>query len=119
MIVFRLEHPENFCGPYANQCQKILDKHNADLKSKPSWTDEYFWDMVDSLDQYYACCNSLESLFSWFDWFEDFYDEVKDYIICQYDVDEEFLIQDKKGLQAIFKRNESKLISSIPVSDWI
>lgn len=117
MFVYRVEHKVCGNGPYtsANKCLKLYETHNHLVgTTKPSWFIEGFW-TIKNMDKYKACCNSIESLLDWFDWFTEYLDEMTNFHIVKYWVDDDYVKNGESGLQSIFLPVFATKVDSIPI----
>ena len=118
MFVYRVEHKVYENGPYTsiyNKCRKLVDTHNNLIDStKPAWMSEGFFSISD-IDNYKACCKSLELLLDWFDWFTEYLHEMMNYHVVKYEIDDEYVKDGKSGLQSVFMVDLAIKVDSIPV----
>jgi hypothetical protein len=92
----------------------ILPPVKNNNKSKPAWSQEGFFSIFD-IYNYRACCKSIELLLNWFDWFTEYLNEMSNYVVAKYEVDDEYIKDGKSGLQSVFLADLAIKVDSIPV----
>ncbi len=121
MIVYRVEHKvktnyysvhdEVNLGPYvgatatSKSAQRMSDAHNNDY-THPSIRDDIknWWGKDFERCDHFCCFVSMEQLRTWFDGFFETLNR-RGFVIAEYEVDVEGVIEGMSGLQAVFNAN--------------